>query len=311
MGRECRKAHALVFLSEIFRKEMFFVKQKVFVLTLCFIFLLNSVSFANNKDDIQTIQQENYIRSRTVYNETTGENEIVLTDVNGKSAVAVTTSVASALLAIATKAGISFVDAGSMDKFLYHFLGLDNATEIVGALGSLIKNTTTGVITLSRSLIDTITRSIAQSYYKRLQVVQFSPGYTIPVVGEFSGGSYVSNSTLLRQSIINAPSSVSITGKYGEVPNEIIIPSPNANIKICKSASYSYSIGFFSAWKESTITDFSGYDIGLSGSPHYSADYWKATILAFWSESMKQHYLVGALMSWNEGASSIRSVQSS
>ena len=56
---------------------------------------------------------------------------------------------ASALLAIATKAGISFVDAGSMDKFLYHFLGLDNATEIVGALGSLIKNTTTGVITLS------------------------------------------------------------------------------------------------------------------------------------------------------------------
>ena len=59
MGRECRKAHALVFLSEIFRKEMFFVKQKVFVLTLCFIFLLNSVSFANNKDDIQTIQQEN------------------------------------------------------------------------------------------------------------------------------------------------------------------------------------------------------------------------------------------------------------
>ena len=95
------------------------MKQKIFVLTLCFTFLLNSVSFANNKSDIQTIQQENYIRSRTVYNEKTGENEIVLTDVNGKSAVAVTTSVASALLAIATKAGISFVDAGSMDKFLY------------------------------------------------------------------------------------------------------------------------------------------------------------------------------------------------
>ena len=59
---------------------MLFVKQKIFVLTLCFVFLMNSLSFADKKD-IETIQIDNYIHSRSVYNPQTKETEIILSDI--------------------------------------------------------------------------------------------------------------------------------------------------------------------------------------------------------------------------------------
>ena len=285
------------------------MKQKIFVLTLCFVFLMNSLSFADKKD-IETIQIDNYIHSRSVYNPQTKETEIILSDENNRSAtVAVTTTVASTLLAIATKAGISFLDAGSMDKFLYHFLSLDNATEIVGAITGLIGKTTNGIITLSRSLIDTITRSISQSYYKRLDRLQFSDGATIPVVGS---GSLVNNieskvnKNLLKQSVINAPSNVSVSGETGKDFTPITIKSPNASTQIKKSSSYSYEIIFPTAFKDYSPA---GYTIGLNETPHRGSEYWKATIVAYYSPSVGKHYLYGTVLSWDEKETNINNYQ--
>ena len=99
----------------------------------------------------------------------TNENEIIISNPNNRSAtIAISTSVASTLLAIATRAGVTFATSGAMDTFLYHFVGLETSTEIIGSLSALIKNTKDGVVKLSRSLIDSITRGISQSYYKRL-----------------------------------------------------------------------------------------------------------------------------------------------
>ena len=211
------------------------MKQKIIVLTLCFCFLMNTISFANN-DDIQTIQINNYIASNSTYNPVTNENEIIISNPNNRSAtIAISTSVASTLLAIATRAGISFVNSGSMDTFLYHFVGLETATEIIGSLSSLIKNTTNGVVKLSRSLIDSITRGISQSYYKRLDKLSLPNGVTIPVVGN---GNLVNNIedrvniNLLKQSIINAPSNISLTGQKGDNLNPLSISTPNYDIKI-------------------------------------------------------------------------------
>ena len=169
------------------------MKQKIIVLTLCFCFLINSISFANN-EDVETIKINNYIASNSTYNPVTNENEIIISNPNNRSAtIAISTSVASTLLAIATRAGITFATSGAMDTFLYHFVGLETSTEIIGSLSALIKNTTNGVVKLSRSLIDTITRGISQSYYKRLDKLELSPGVTIPVVGE---GNLVNNTLL-------------------------------------------------------------------------------------------------------------------
>ena len=277
------------------------MKQKIIVLTLCFCFLMNTISFANN-DDIQTIQINNYIASNSTYNPVTNENEIIISNPNNRSAtIAISTSVASTLLAIATRAGISFVNSGSMDTFLYHFVGLETATEIIGSLSSLIKNTTNGVVKLSRSLIDSITRGISQSYYKRLDKLSLPNGVTIPVVGN---GNLVNNIedrvniNLLKQSIINAPSNISLTGQKGDNLNPLSISTPNYDIKISPS---SRDILFPIA--EVGSDSFRGYSISFGYGTHYSSDYWKATLVAYYSGS--KHYIYGAVLSWKKGETNI------
>ena len=132
------------------------MKQKIIVLTLCFCFLMNSISFANN-DDIQTIQINNYIANNSTYNPITNENEIIISNPNNRSAtVAISLGVVNALLPLAIKAGFEFATTDSMDEFIYRFLSLDNATEIISAINQQVSKSKNGVVNFSSSLIQSI-----------------------------------------------------------------------------------------------------------------------------------------------------------
>ena len=72
------------------------------------------------------------------------------------TAVAIGGAVASSILALATKAGISFLSTNAMDEFLYRFTGIPSAQSLLPSISNSIKNSINGVVSFSRSLLDTI-----------------------------------------------------------------------------------------------------------------------------------------------------------
>ena len=117
---------------------------------------MNTISFANN-DDIETIQINNYIASNSTYNPVTNENEIIISNPNNRSGtVAISLSVVNALLPLAVKAGFEFANSDSMDEFIYRFLSLDTATEIVSDISQQVGKAKDGVVNFSSSLIQSI-----------------------------------------------------------------------------------------------------------------------------------------------------------
>lgn len=76
-----------------------------------------------------------------------------------KSAIALSVSTATALLTLATHAGITFHNSESMDEFLYRFVGLGNVGNLIEEVEKAVKNTATGTINLSRSLLEEIQKA--------------------------------------------------------------------------------------------------------------------------------------------------------
>ena len=165
------------------------MKQKIFILTLCFIFIFNTISFGNEKN----ISNIEYHISKNV-----DSNGILYVDENGVSnqrsatAIAIGGSVASSILALATKAGITFLSTQGMDEFLYRFLALDTSAEIVGAISDCIKNSVGGVINFSRSLLDTIKAQYDKVVtFKDIQYLNIGNA-NIPILSEsLSTGDYL------------------------------------------------------------------------------------------------------------------------
>ena len=159
------------------------MKQKILVLTLCFTFLLNSVSFADNHshDDI------------VVYETRSGT-------------VAVSLAVVNALLPLAVKAGFEFADSNSMDEFIYRFVGLDKAGLLISALTREVGKVTNGVLTLSSSLMDSITDVFNKIHLQRNLSYVNVDGARIPIV---QSGQRLSSSEI-KAIIQSVPSNIKV-----------------------------------------------------------------------------------------------------
>lgn len=70
-----------------------------------------------------------------------------------RSAVALSATTATAILTLATYAGIQFQDSESMDEFLSRMIGLPQFAEFGVSILALIKQSTDGVLKFSKDVI--------------------------------------------------------------------------------------------------------------------------------------------------------------
>lgn len=219
------------------------MKQKIFVLTLCFTFLFNSLSFADNHSHEEVLS----------YNTKSGT-------------VAISLGVVNALLPLAVKAGFEFKDSKSMDEFIYRFLSLDNASEIVGAIGSQLNNIKDGVVTFSSSLIQSISSAFSKlDEGKKVNFVE-ADGVRIPLVTQ-----------------TNYPDTDYKLNLIKNVPSSLKVWTDNPTTKTFKSiGSYTSSLTSTNKYPEngatielrcnSTSTSACKYD-GMGGLNNYQEGY--------------------------------------
>lgn len=77
-------------------------------------------------------------------------------------AVAVAGSTLSAILALATKAGLEFASSNSMSEFLNRFFMLDGIKSIISEVDGVVSSSVGGVLNFSRSLLDTVKSKFAE-----------------------------------------------------------------------------------------------------------------------------------------------------
>lgn len=102
--------------------------------------LTTNISFADNKETYTIALNEQYEPKQP------------------KSVTALSVSTATALLTLATHAGITFHNSESMDEFLYRFIGLGNVGKLIEELEACIKASAKGTINLTRSLLEEISK---------------------------------------------------------------------------------------------------------------------------------------------------------
>lgn len=103
--------------------------------------LTTNISFADNKETYTIALNEPYEVKEP------------------KSVTALSVSTATALLTLATHAGITFHNSESMDEFLYRFIGLGNVGNLIEELEACVKSSAKGTINLTRSLLEEISKA--------------------------------------------------------------------------------------------------------------------------------------------------------
>lgn len=262
-------------------------------------FLLFTIIFNTTFAYGDTVEEESHINREIVYNSDIGEYEIHLTsDKSPRVGAVLTTSVATALLSLATKVGVEFASSVAMDKFLYDFMGMEEAPGIIESLTDLTKNSVSGVLNFGRSLVDSITSAYSKMLVKNVSYLDFN-GTKVPVVGTAPKGyqTYTSGYTIdgktLKKIVYDAPMSQSAIYTVGEACEKTISLGNNSIRVYAKEGDDSV----YNVYKPASGSEYTAK--GLSFSTYKMM---KATPVALYNPSMGKHLLTMAYISWVPGS---------
>ena len=283
----------------LFLFEVINLKRKI--ITVIVALSIVCLKFSNYCNYVAYAQQDTidkYKLESNLYDEKTDTFRI---ETKSGTVIVVGGSIATLILTIAVKAGFAFSDSDSMDGFLKEFLGYNATVGFVQSIADLIKETGTGIVTISRSLLDEFCKLYLDLWHSKSQTYLTVQELGIPVIPI----GLKSSTLAFKNVVLNANSSVSTVFSKGlsvdvwEYSHRLELP--NMHLRF---ANHGGSLGTHQAavslqTKSASMTDsaFSGYtkEFRLNGNKQYA----KICYLA--RPFSDQHEILAGVVFYNNG----------
>ena len=107
----------------------------------------------------------------------------VYAEQKNRSAIAISSATATAILTLSTYAGIQFHDSNSFDEFLRRMCGLEQSTEFLISVTSLVGKSVDGTIKFTKEIISDFTDMLNRiSTMKEVSYKEDSKGHNLPIL---------------------------------------------------------------------------------------------------------------------------------